>query len=249
LRRAGVALVLFVLASQASTGDIRVPEAKGFVNDYAGVIDQGTEARLSALLDELNEKTTAEIAVLTVETTNPYDIFDYALAVADKWKPGQEGKDNGVVFVVAVKDKRLYILTGYGLEGILPDAKVGRIRDSYVTPYFREGNFSAGIFNGTLAMAGVIAEDAGVSLTGAPSPVPRPHSVQPAFNLGNLLWLLFLIFFLLPPFFGRRSRGILPFLFIGGLAGSGRGFGGFGGGGFGGFGGGGFGGGGAGGGW
>ena len=250
MKRWILALAFFAFAVPVRAGDIPVPEEKGFVNDYAGVIDPQTEARLTALIRELKQKTTAEIAVLTVETTAPYDIFTYAMAVADKWKPGDKDKDNGIVFVVAVKDGNLWILTGYGVEGILPDSKVGRIRDSYVVPYFREGDFSAGIFNGTLALVSVIAEDAGITLTGAPAPTPRTSPAKSPVNFGNLIWLLFLIFFILPPFFGRRSRGILPFLFLGSMAGPGRGFGGFGGGGgFGGFGGGGFGGGGAGGSW
>jgi uncharacterized protein len=250
LRRGAIAVLFFVLALPAFAADIPVPEAKGYVNDYAGIIDSKTEAGLAALIKELQQKTTAEIAVLTVETTQPYDIFTYAMAVADKWKPGDEKKDNGLVFVVAAKDQQMYILTGYGLEGILPDARVGRIEDNYIVPLFKQGDMSAGILNGTLALAQVIAEDAGVELTGSPRPVSRAPQRRPSMDLGRLMYLAFIFFFLIPPLLGRRSRMLLPFMFLGGMGG-GRsgGFGGFGGGGFGGFGGGGFGGGGAGRGW
>ena len=219
-----------------------------------GVLDPATRRDLDALIEELKAKTGAEIAVVVVESTAPLTAFDYAMKIAEAWKPGARGKDNGVVFLVAVKDRDMFILTGYGVEGVLPDGKVGEIRDRLVVPAFRRGDYAGGIRAGTQAIAEIIATGAGVRLEGVRSrPAARP---QPTL-LSSLLPLLVIIIFLIlasrfpvgPTMFGgsgMRRRG-----FGGGFGdGFGGGFGGGGGGGgFGGFGGGGFGGGGAGGKW
>ena len=226
--------------------DITIPPPQGLVSDFAGVIDPPTRQQLTRLLQELKDKTGAEIAVVTVETTQPLTPFDYALKVAEAWKPGAKGKDNGVVFLVATKDHKMFIATGYGVEGVLPDGKVGAIQDEYIVPYFKQGEYARGILAGTQVMASLIAQEYGVSLTeGQP---PRAHTrtggeVPKAWNL--FLLVLILLGLIISAFTGtRRSRYTR---FSGGTyRGGGFGGGGFGGGGGGGFGGGGFGGGGAG---
>ncbi|MFQ6116891.1 MAG: TPM domain-containing protein [Candidatus Bipolaricaulia bacterium] len=253
----GVAL-LALLYGPAPAQEAEIPQPLGYVSDYAGVIDEQTESQLNALLKELEEKTTAEVAVLTVKTTKPLDIFDYGMEVFDRWKPGKKGKDNGLLFLVAVEDRKMYILTGYGLEGILPDGKVGEIRDE-VREYFKLGDYSGGIKDGVEKIAGIIAQDAGVELSGLPAAGGAESS--PAERLKNALIVLVFLFFLLYwLFFGRRGsrRGwLFPWIFwwgagprgFGGFGSGSFGGGGFSGGGFGGFGGGSSGGGGAGGGW
>ncbi|MFQ6090802.1 MAG: TPM domain-containing protein [Candidatus Bipolaricaulia bacterium] len=198
------------------------------------------------------------MAVLTVRTTEPWDIFDYGMEVFDRWKPGKEGKDNGLLFLVAVEDRLLHIFTGYGLEGILPDGRIGEIRDEEIIPYFKLEDYAGGIKNGVETIAGIIAQDAGVELR------ERPAGGEPANPRGNdirtaLIVLLVIFFFLYWLFFrrrGQRRRGgggwLFPWvLWWGGSRARGsRGFGGgFSGGSFGGFGGGTAGGGGAGGSW
>jgi uncharacterized protein len=216
-----------------------VPTPRGYVSDYVGVIDPGTIRQLDALIDELKRRTGAEIAVVVVNSTAPLTAFDYAMKIAESWKPGAKGKDNGVVFLVAVKDHQMFILTGYGVEGVLPDGKVGAIRDQLVRPAFRRGDYAGGIRAGTEAMAAIIAEGAGVRLQGA-RPAPVSHT-QPSIASG-LLPILFLIIFLLlffrfpflPLFMGWPGGGYRGGGFGGGFGGGGGGFGGFGGGGFGG---------------
>jgi uncharacterized protein len=235
------------LARGAMGAEPAVPVPRGFVSDYAGVIDPATVRDLEALIGELKAKTGAEIAVVVVNSTVPLSAFDYALKVAESWKLGAAGKDNGVVFLVAIKDREMFILTGYGVEGVLPDGKVGQIRDQLVRPAFRAGNYSAGVRAATQAMAVLIAADAGVRLATVRAE-PAARRAQPML-VSSLLPILVLIIFLL---FVLRYP-FLP-LFMGGgggVRGGGLGGGGFGGGGggFGGFGGGGFGGGGAGGKW
>ena len=256
-------LLLLCLPSVAPSQEVKIPSPLGYVNDYASVIDPDTRTQLTKLLKEVEQKTTAEIAILTVETTRPLEVFQYSIKVFDRWKIGKKGKDNGVLFLVAVKDRRMWITVGYGLEGILPDGKVGEIRDRIVIPYFRQGNYSKGIFEGTQAIARVLA---GEEVGPAPKEQPRvapPHvsplspsifAISPWTGvwvplLLSVLFLCVLGMFVLASFHQDRRKTSFRSggFWIGGAGGWGGG--GFGGGNFGGFGGGSSGGGGAGGGW
>ncbi len=259
-RHACVIAVQFLLlaASAAGSTEPTVPIARGFVSDYAGVVEPQTVSELERLIGELKQKTGAEIAVVVVNTTEPLSAFDYAIKIAESWRPGQQGKDNGVVFLAAVKDRELFILTGYGVEGPLPDGRVGEIRDRLIIPAFRRGDYTAGVRAGTWELAQAIAADAGVTLSGnAPSmergpPQPVSGIVLLAIALLILLWLSnrpWWSILIDPRLRGRRRWGHWQG-HNGGFGGfGGGGGGGFGGGGFGGFGGGRFGGGGAGGRW
>src|SRR5262249_27542658 len=134
------ALLVAVSTRAAAAAKIQVPQPRGYVSDFANVIDPQSRAQLTSLINELKAKTGAEIAVVTVRSTAPETPFDYAMAIAEAWKPGTAGKDNGVVFLVAVDDRRMQILSGYGVEGPLPDGKIGEIRDTIVRPAFRSGD-------------------------------------------------------------------------------------------------------------
>src|SRR5262249_56782346 len=140
----------------------------------AGVIDPTTRQQLTNMLRDLQQKTTAEIAVVTVNSTQSLSPFDYAMKIAETWKPGAKGKDNGVVFLVATKDRKMFIVTGYGVEGVLPDGKVGEIQDEYIVPYFKRGDYARGILAGAQVMADLIGKEYGVRLTGARLPRPQP---------------------------------------------------------------------------
>ena len=248
--------VLWIACGSAVAEEPTLPAPKGYVSDYVGVIDAATTGALNATIAELKVKTGAEIAVVVVRSTQPLSAFDYAMKVAEQWRPGSKRLDNGVVFVAAIDDHQMFILTGYGVEGVLPDGRVGEIRDRRVRPAFRRGDYGGGIRDATLEMAALIAQGAGVELTG----VPRSHTPE---KITLTPWqLLLLIVAGLVALVFMSQMGILPLLLGGGRGygrggnypggfGGGFGGGGFGGGGggFGGFGGGGFGGGGAGGDW
>jgi uncharacterized protein len=191
--------------------------------------------------------------VLTVRTTEPLDDFTYAMRVADAWKVGKKGEDTGVLVLVAVDDRKVRVITGYGVEGVLPDGLVGNIQDTEMVPEFRAGRMGEGIWRGVAQMARRIAAERGVTLTGVPAPraAPAPPQQIP-------FWVILLVIVVAMIVMGQRNkRGIRggrgPIIIPGGFGGGrggdrGGGFGGFGGGGggFGGLGGGGFGGGGAG---
>lgn len=221
-----------------------IPQPSGRINDFAGVINQEYKDKLNALIQEVDEKTSAEIAVVTVNSIAPYDEKAYAQMLFDSWKPGKIGKDNGVLALLAVKERRWHIETGYGVEGILPDGLCGEIGRNYMVPYFKEGKYAEGLYNGVLQLAGVIANDAKVKLEGVPS-IENTAGGEDTPIVKLVIFLIIFGFIILNSIFSPRLRRGGYY----GAGGWGAGSGGFGGGSFGGggFGGGGSGGGGAGG--
>lgn len=136
-----------------------------YVQDYAQILSAEDKRRLLSIGQELDDKTTAQLAVVTVKTLDGQPIEDYALAILREWGIGSKEKNNGALIVVAVQDRRSRIEVGYGLEGLLSDGLTGRIQDQAMIPYFRKGNYAAGIVNGYAVTASLIAKDAGVQLT------------------------------------------------------------------------------------
>ena len=116
-----------------------------YVVDLAGVIDAATQARLNAMLHDLEAKTTAQVVVLTLKSLDGEPIENFSHQTAVKWGIGQKGKDNGVLLTVAVKDHKYRIEVGYGLESTLPDSLVGSIGRQYLVPNFRKGDYAGGI--------------------------------------------------------------------------------------------------------
>lgn len=208
----------------------------GFVTDEARVLDGGTRGQLESVLRDLESKTSAEVAVVTVSSLDGNEIEDYAVSLFERWGIGKKGKDNGVLFLVAPKDRRMRIEVGYGLEGVIPDALAGQIRDQAVLPLFKSGDLKGGIVTGALTIAQIIAKDANVTLSGAPSHSRRPVRRKKVSLFERVVGLIFFII-MIPVVI--RHPWLLFFLLSGGRGG-GFGGGGFGGGsgGFGGFGGG-----------
>jgi uncharacterized protein len=227
------------------------------VVDLAGIIDDSVKTKLNRYMRELEQKTTAQMAILTIKSLAGQSLEDLSITIAhDKWKLGQKGQDNGVLLMVALNDRKYRIEVGYGLEGVLPDSLVGDIGRQYLVPYFRKGDYSSGIYAAALVIANKIADDAGVKISGLPTVnKTRPSKVQKRSSgfLGKIISLLiFLVIFFI---FIRNPRSFLALMLLSAMGGrrghwggSGGGFGGGGSGSFGG-GGGGFGGGGASGGW
>lgn len=122
------------------------------VIDQANILNPQEKQRLEAQLRGIYQQGLAQAAVVIVPTTNGVPIFDYALQVAEKWKLGNKDIDDGLLMVVAVNDRNIYILTGYGLEGVLPDSAVNRIIREDITPLFKQNNYGAGILAGVGAL-------------------------------------------------------------------------------------------------
>ncbi|HUB31079.1 MAG TPA: TPM domain-containing protein [Terracidiphilus sp.] len=234
-----------------------LPKPTDYVSDFAHVLSPEAIATIDSLCNQLDHSAAnSQIAVVTVHNLEGDDAADWANQLEDAWKMGKKGSDRGVLVLLAVDVHKYRIDVGYGLEGILNDAKVGDIGREMV-PYLRARDYDSALSLAVGQVAQIIAEDSNVTLTDSPI---QPHRVVHHQSGGGLPILLFILIFL---FFGGFTllRILLFFgLFGGGWRGGpwmgsgfgggfGGGGGGGGGGGFGGFGGGGFGGGGAGGDW
>lgn len=262
-------LAFLALPGLAPAAAPELPSPTGPVTDLAGVLDAGTRQQLTQIIQQVQERTGAEMAILVVPSTQPLTTEEYSVAIFDRWKIGKRGQDNGLLFLVAVQDRQLRITTGYGLEGILPDGKIGEIRDREIVPLFRAGRYGDGILHGTEALASVIlSETQGAGQAGERMPHPARRQTGLWSGSTGVLLVIFLLLVLfsgglsmldrpaaLSPR-GRRVRRTFwgPWWFGGGFGGWSGGGGGWSGGGFsagdfGGFGGGSTGGGGAGGSW
>ncbi|MFC1478145.1 TPM domain-containing protein [Candidatus Margulisiibacteriota bacterium] len=221
------------------------PKQQGFINDFAGVIQQQHQQQLTGLLTELEQKTGAQVAVITLKSITPYDIETYTNDIFNNWGIGKKGKDNGALLLVALQEKRIRIETGYAIEGIITDGTAGAIIDQYILPAFRQGDYSKGISLGASAIAMLIAHDKGIKLSGAPALARNAYSRQ---NMNtrssNIIFFLVMcgLFVILGPsrFFnllfwmfllgGMGGRGGYGSNYGGGFGSFGGGFGGFGGG-------------------
>jgi len=235
----GLLLLLPLLVVSAVRAERPFPKPKGLVNDFADVIPSAYKQKIASATNELLQKTGIPVVVATFPDIGGAEYNDYANRLYSAWGIGKKGEDKGVLIFVTVKERKMRIETGYGVEGILPDGLVGNIRDSYIIPYLKQNRYGEGLLNGTLAVAQVISKHSGIKLTGQ-MPAKAPAKKRRA-GLGFLPILLIIVFFM---FSSRRRRGswlfFLPFILGGGrgYGGGSRGsFGGFSGG-FGGFGGG-----------
>jgi len=228
------------------------------VSDFAGIVDPASVDSIEALALELKEKTGAELAVVTVQDLGGESIDPVAVELFERWGIGGKGKDDGVLILLALAERRVKIEVGYGLEGILPDGRCGSIIRILMGPDLHGGRFGPGLQHGAEAVANVIAQDRGVTLG------RRGSGVAPAGSGNGSPWphlIVFLVFAVLVPILiasrierarrsgrwgdwrsGRRRNWYDPWGGfgggLGGLGGFGGGGGGGGGGGFGGFGGG-----------
>ncbi|RLD17237.1 MAG: YgcG family protein [Caldiserica bacterium] len=204
----------------------KFPEPVGYVNDFANIISPDVERIITSYAFELDKKTGAQLAVVTIKSLEGLSIEDYAWRLFEEWGIGKKGEDLGVLLLVDLKERRVRIEVGYGFEGKIPDAVAGDIIREYIVPYFKKGDYSRGILLASGKLLQLMAEELGVTLSGS-IPVKEERRGSP---IGTLIYILLLFLF-----FGGRFF-IFP-IFFGGFGGYwGRGGGGFGG--FGGFGGG-----------
>ena len=210
------------------------------VYDQANIISSTDERRLESMIDELERKTGAEIAVVTLRSLDGGQIDDFTNRLFEKWGIGQAGKDNGLMFLCTMQERKMRIEVGYGLEGALPDSKVGRIRRDAITPYFQSGNPGQGILAGVTVLSQEIAKEYGVELRGAAAQ-SRRQPVHRSRNDGEGNPILMIIIGIAFVIFAIRHPHLAMLILLSGGRGGGRSGGGFGGGG--GFSGGGFGGG------
>jgi len=238
-----LAFFLSLLSIHPALGDEPFPAPQGLINDFADIIPPAYEEQMNSLSREVLEKADAALTVVTFKDIGGADIDEFTNRLYERWGVGKKGEDRGVMILVALKERRIRIEVGYGLEGIIPDGLAGQIRDQAIVPYLKKDEFGPGLFNGLAALAGIIAKDQGIELLGKPA-LPQSATSKPSRTYGifPFLFLLFLFIFLLRS--GRLGIGTFLLLMllgggrggsrgggsIGGFSGFGGGFGGFGGG-------------------
>ena len=150
---------VFVLLLFPLAWALDVPTLRGRVNDYANVMQANQIQSLESQLSQLERDTGHQVVVLTIPTLDGEDIEGFSIRVAESWKIGKKGHDNGAILVVAVKDRRLRLEVGYGLEGLLPDAIAKRITADYIVPHFRQQDYAGGIVAGIAAVDKIIRKE------------------------------------------------------------------------------------------
>jgi uncharacterized protein len=256
-------LLIGAARAEVPQTEVSVPPLSARITDLTATLDAQQTQSLESRLAAFEVKKGAQLAVLIIPTTQPETIEQFAMRVVETWKLGRKGVDDGALLLVAKNDRALRIEVGYGLEGALNDATTKRIVADIITPYFKRGEFYAGIDAGTAAMMKVI--------DGEPLPPPKRAAASGSYDIESLLFVAFglvvvvggmlrallgrfpaallmggalglLAWVMIASLFAALLVGIMAFLFVL-LSGSGRSFGGgFGGGSYGGggFGGGGF---------
>jgi uncharacterized protein len=139
---------------------LQVPPLRGRVNDYAGLVPADKAQQLEERLARFETETGHQVAVLTIPSLEGDPIEDFGIRVAEAWKIGQKGFDNGAILLIAQKDRKLRIEVGYGLEGVLPDAIANRIISEVIVPRFRENDYAGGIEAGITAILQVTKGEA-----------------------------------------------------------------------------------------
>ncbi len=145
-------ILCFGVRDRIAADPLPVPKPQGYVNDFAGLLADRQRSILENILRQYEQKTTNQVVLLVIDSLEGEDLESYSLRVAEEWKIGQKGKDNGVLFLVVLKDRKARIEVGYGLEGSLPDAVASRILRQIVFPAFRQGNYFGGIAGGLEAI-------------------------------------------------------------------------------------------------
>lgn len=221
---AGICLGLLLFLGLRASAALDVPALAGRVNDLAAVLSPAARERLEAELRGLESRTGAQVAVLVVPGLAGESLEAYSVRVAQTWKLGRTGVDDGVLFLVAKNDRKMRIEVGYGLEGKLTDALTRRILDDLVRPRFRDGDFDGGIEAGVRAIAATIEGSplpappaAGASDHGDLLPrlfmgliftvVVGVHSLVAVLTPGGMAWFLYVF---LIPFYAAFPTFILP---------------------------------------
>ena len=202
-----------LLAAVLASADVAVPPLTGRVIDLTGTLSGGAVSRIETKLADLETRKGSQLAVLIVPTTQPEEIEQYGIRVAESWKLGRKGVDDGAILIVAKNDRRVRIEVGYGLEGAMPDAIASRIIAESITPHFKLGDYDGGVQAGVDQMISVV--------NGEPLPEPdrqwEHHS-----KLGNLLPLLLVVVFVasgvLRALFGRLFGSVATGGLAGGIA-------------------------------
>ena len=229
MKRSWITFAIIILVASVALG--KVPGPEGYVNDYAGLIDQGSREQINQIVQSIEASTAAEIVVVTQNSLDTYaSIEEMALDYLTQWKVGKKGTDNGLILMIVMDNDKNYhafrFETGYGLEGQLPDGLLGQIGREELVPWFRTGDYGKGILSAMIRIGNILGANLNIQ-------APK-RSVSGKSGLSALFMLVMIVFFIIASRGGRGGgSGLFWLMMLGGLGGGGR-RGGFGGGGFGG---------------
>jgi len=155
-------ILLLGLAGTPSAAEF--PTLTPCLNDFAGVVNHSDALQISRLCSLLQKNASAEIAILIINSTSPYPIEDYSYKTAEQNGIGKKGKDNGILMVIATRDRSWRVDVGYGLEGDLPDGKIGAMARTYLLPRLKNGEYGAGIADMVAQMGAELGANTGATL-------------------------------------------------------------------------------------
>ena len=198
-------LLLLLLLRGTAWAVVPVPPLSGRVVDLTHTLSPAAQARIDASLADLERRKGSQIAVLIVPTTDGEDLAQFGIRVAEAWKLGRKGVDDGAILLVAKNDRRLRIEVGYGLEGAIPDAVAKRVVSDVIAPYFKRGDFSGGIEAGVDQLVKLV--------DGEPLPPPAPAPSAAGIDVGAIFFggivLGVLVGRLLRLWLGAAAGGVL----------------------------------------
>jgi uncharacterized protein len=190
-------LLIFVLLAESATvafAALNLPEATGYVNDTANMLSSSTVSSLESQLQAYQQSSGNEVAVVTVNDLQGTTVEDFAVRLFEKWKIGKKDKDNGVLLLIAKKERKVRIEVGYGLEPELTDAESFKIISDTITPAFKQGDYDGGVTRGVDSIVSAISSgDQGDNQSGSPAGTSKPKSSSK--GLGSLIFpALFILF-------------------------------------------------------
>ena len=206
----GLFLLVFFLAGSVIHAEVAVPPLTARVTDLTGTLSPSQRDKLEQELRAFEARKGSQIAVLIVSTTQPEAIEQYSLRVAETWKLGRKGIDDGALLLVAKDDRTLRIEVGYGLEGVIPDAVANRIIDEIIVPFFKQGDFYGGIQAGVSRLIRLIDGE----------PLPPPQARDRSWSgIADLLPVAFIAVMIGGGFLGSLLGRLIGAAVSGGIVG------------------------------
>lgn len=194
-----LSLLLLLLVTLVTFAQDNIPERPNpprLVNDLVGILNPNEKEQLEQKLRAYNDSTSTQITVVIVKTTDPYPIGDYAFQLGRKWGVGQQEKNNGLVLCWATGTRKVFIATGYGLEGAIPDAIAKRIVSNIIVPNFRQEQYYKGLDEATTEI-----------IRRASGEYKSDGSETDDGEGGSALFIVLIVFFIIIFIISRRNRG------------------------------------------
>ena len=196
-RKYSFIVLFFVLA--VSVFSLSVPPMQGAVNDWAGILSASEKNELETFLNATNDQTSVQVAVLTLPSLEGESLEAFSMKVSEAWKLGQKGKDNGVLLLVSMEEKKIRIEVGYGLEDRLTDIKSGLIIRNIIAPAFQSGQFGKGIIEAAKTIVGIVTDNEEI-ISKKINKTDNDDSI-----VGFIIFIIFVLF--MTGALGRRGRG------------------------------------------